>query len=669
MISPGRSTLRPANIQTTSVKSWAAGQQSKNDVARLPTNGLFTTTNALLVQDGGIRPRPSMVLYGAQPVGTVLGEIFEFKDTTVLPNANYRICLQNVDGTTKAYYSKDLGAWTMASGKTFDNVAKAHFCQINNAVLIMNKMDNLSYLNISTKAVVPFVALTTPSAPTLTTNNALTGTTFTITYRIAANSTVGTTIGSGYLSVTVSTDRDLWNATTQSLVISWAAVTGAQSYNVYMGTGGIGTEYLIASGITGTTYTDNGTAYQDNTQSYPLVDSTAGPKAGHGDVINGQVFLTDILDDQYTVKVGGFYPYNLDFTPVHGGNSVPIGVGTKNLPVRVRLFRNFNGSSGIKVYCSGTNGHGKRYTMTPNTITVANTVVNTFDVTEDNGEDGTSSPDALIYYQDSNYYPSADGFKTDGTVPQLQNIISTRRITNTIQPDIASLNQDAMPGAVGIAVAGSLYFALPVGTTSNSQIWVNNLDLGGGWMKPLYIAADWMMQYNSNSVTAGGDGVSHFTVLSGNKIYELSYAQLTNDNGKSFATGFSSGRIFFSQDQRVCAKLLNFILTVLRPSGPITVTVTGQFKDSSTPITKSVTIDFSPSTSAAGWSEAGWSERGWSEIQIIPVTNNVGSRDIKVKVNKEVRWFEYSLSTIDPNVDYVASDAVAEYVTTGIRDV
>jgi hypothetical protein len=58
MISPGRSTLRPANIQTTSVKSWAAGQQSKNDVARLPTNGLFTTTNALLVQDGGIQTAP-----------------------------------------------------------------------------------------------------------------------------------------------------------------------------------------------------------------------------------------------------------------------------------------------------------------------------------------------------------------------------------------------------------------------------------------------------------------------------------------------------------------------------------------------------------------------------------------------------------------------------------
>lgn len=660
--------LRPANIQTTSVKTWS-GQQSSNDVARLPHNGLFTTTNEYLTQNGTIRPRPSLVLYGAQPIGTVLGEIFEFTDTTTTPYANYRVCLQNVAGTVKVYYSKDKGNWTAANGKTYSTSARGRFFQINNQVGICTPTDNFSYLDIATKTVVPFVALTTPTAPTLTTNTGLTGTTFTITYRIAANSTVGTTIASGVLSVPVSTDRDLWNATTQNINISWSAVASAQSYNVYVGTGGSGTEYLVARGVSGTTWTDDGTAPQDVTQPYPLVDSTAGPKAGRGDVINGQVYLCQIEDDPFKVIVGGFYPYNLDFTPAHGGNTVPVGVGTKNMPVRVRLFRNFNGSSGIKVYCSGTNGHGKRFTMSPNTITVANTIVNTFDVSEDNGEDGTSSPDALVYYQDSNYYPSIDGFKTDGTVPQLQNIISTRRVSNTIQPDMLSLNPDAMPNAVGLATEGRLYFALPVNADTNNQIWVLDLDRGGGWMKPWYVSADWLMQYNSNPTAQGGDGKSHFTVLSDNKIFEFSYSLLTNDNGVAFPTGFSSGRIFFSEDQRVCAKLLYVIMTMLRASGRITVTVTGQFKDTSEPITASKTVDLDANSTVAGWSEAGWSERGWSEIDVIPTVDNLGSIDIKVKVNKEVRWFEYSVSTTGPNVDYAASEVVAEYVTTGIRDV
>lgn len=663
------SSLRPAKIQTTSIKTWVGGQQSTNDVARLPNTGLFTTTNTYLRQNGTVRPRPSLVPYGAQPVGTVLGEISEFKDTTVVPNINYRICLMNVSGTVSAYYSKDLGDWTIATGKTFSTSAVGHFFQINNDVGICTPTDNLSYLNISTKAVVPFTTLTTPTAPTLTTNTGLTGTTFTITYRVVAFSTVGKTIASGALSVPVSTDRDLWNSSTQSLQISWSAVTSAASYGIYMGTGGVGTEFLIAAGINGLTYTDNGTAFQDTRQPYPLVDSTAGPKAGRGDEINGQVYLCQITGDPYSVMVGGFYPNNLDFTPVNGGNTVPIGVGTKSLPVRVRLFRNSNGSSGIKVYCAGTNGHGKRYTMTPDTITVANTVVNIFDVTEDNGEDGTNSPDAIVYYQDSNYYPSIDGFKTDGTVPQLQNIISTHRITNTIQPDMASLNQDALPKAVGLATEGRLYFAVPVNATSNNQIWINDLDRGGGWMKPWYVSADWMMQYNSNSVAQGGDGRSHFTVLSGNKIFEFSYAQLTNDNGISFPTGFSSGRVFFSNDQRVCAKLLNVIITVLRPSGPITVEIDGQFRDTSPPISVTKVVDVDPNRTVAGWSEGAWSELAWSEIKGISIANNKASLDIKVKINKEVRWFEYTVSTTDANVDYEMSEAVAEYVTTGIRDV
>lgn len=658
--------LKPAHIQTTSVKAWV-GVETASDAPRLPQNGLLTTTNCILYQNGTVRPRWSMALYGTQPPGTILGEIFEFKDTTVLPNLNYRAALINVAGTVNVYYSKDLGTWTIASGKTYSTTAKGHFAQIDNKVLVMNGADNLSYLNISTKAVVPFTALTTPTAPTLTTNTGLTGTTFTITFRIAANSTIGTTIASSVLTTTVSTDRDMWNSTTQSLTIGWSAVASAVSYNVYLGVGGAGTEFLVASGITGLSYTDNGTAYQDTTQSYPLVDSTAGPKATRADIINGQVFLSGITDQQYNVISGGTYPNTLDFSPANGGNTIPISSGGKYLPIRVKLFRSNSGSSAIKVYCDGPSGHGRRFTLSPNSLTVGSQTVSFFDVIEDSGEDGSNSPDAFIYYNDSNYYPSVDGFKTDGTLPQLQNIISTRRVTNTIQPDMDSLNNEAMGGAIGQAWNGRLLFAVPANSPSNSEIWVNEVDRGGGWMKPLTIAADWMMLYDSNTTVEGGDGRTHFLILSGNKVYELTYSQLTNDNGVGFVTSGSSGRIYFSSDQRVCAKLLNVILTFDRPSGHIDATVNGEFRD--TPITATGSLDVSPGSSIVGWSEAAWSEEAWSEFNGSITTNNATSKDLKIKVNQEVRWFEYSWSSpAIPGNDYQLSEVVAEYVTTGIRD-
>jgi hypothetical protein len=307
--------------------------------------------------------------------------------------------------------------------------------------------------------------------------------------------------------------------------------------------------------------------------------------------------------------------------------------------------------------------------MAPNTLTVANQVVNIFDVTEDNGEDGTTSPDALIYYQDSNYYPSLDGFKTDGTQPQLQTFISTRRITNTIQPDISTLNADALSGAVGLATEGRLYFAVPVNAPNNNQIWVLDLDRGGGWMKPWYVSADWMMLYNSNTNAQGGDGLSHFTVLQNNMIYEFSYQRLSNDNGVPFSSGFSSGRVFFRNDQRVCAKLLYVIITVLRPSGRITIDINAQFRDKDSPIFASNSINVQPNSAIVGWSESSWSTRAWSEYKAKPTTDNRASVDIKVKVGKECRWFTYDLKATDANVNYEVSEAVAEYVTTGIRDV
>ncbi len=667
MIQTSRVTLRPANVQTLPVGDWTKGVITASDVPRTPTDGLSSTYNTLLRQDGTVGPRPAMVLYGAQPLGTVLGEIYEYRDTTSIPNLNYRICMQIVGGVAKVYYSKDLGEWTLATGSTtFSTSAKAHFQQIGNVVLVMNGSDNLCTFNIATKTVVAFVALATPSAPTLTTNTGLTGSTFTITYRISANSTIGKTIASSVLSCPVSTDRDMWNQTTQSLAISWTAVPSAVSYNVYMGIGGAGTEFQIASGITGLMFTDNGSAYQDTTQSFPLVDSTAGPKASRADVINGQVFLSGIANDPYSVICGGYYPNTLDFSPANGGNTIPINVGGKELPVRVRLFRNNNGASAIKVYCSGTNGHGKRYTLTPNSITVGPQTVNFFDVTEDSGEDGTTSPDGIVYYNDSNYYPSTDGFKTDGTLPQIQNIISTRRVSNTIQPDIKTLNTDAMSGCVGLGVDGRLYYAVPSNSTTNNQIWVLDLDRGGAWMKPWNIAADWMMLYNSNTAANGGDGLTHFIVLVNNQIMEFTTSQFTSDNGVTFTTGGNSGQLFFSKDKRVCAKLLNVIFTFLRPAGTINVGVNGQFRD--TPIAASNSGTYEPGNTVVGWSEVEWSAHEWSEVGAIPTTFSVASADIKVKVNKEVRWFEYSWNSQLPGTDYQLSSVVAEFVITGIRD-
>lgn len=767
---------KPPKVQRVSVKNWLHGTVTAFDDGRTPTDGLRSSGNVLLNQDGTIGPRPSLTLFGPQPTGTILGEIYEFRAVTGLTATNYMASMQKVGinevqtlaitgtptggtftltysgqttsaiaynasaatvqaalvalsnvgtgqvtctggalpgasvvitfggtlantdvaaitssssltggtspaiaitETTKGGYTTSVyvakpedSVWTKCTGKTYDNTASARFCQIGNKVLVMNGTDNLSYIDIAgigTPAITPFTSLSTPSAPTLTTNTGLTGTTFNIYYAITANSTVGETAGSPALTVQVSTDRDLWNPTSQNITIGWSAVTSAKSYNLYMAIsapGGVPTLYLIKSNIDAGTlsFKDDGSLAQDTTRPLPTVDSTAGPRGSRASVINGRVFMVGDSDHPYYVRYGGDYGFELDFSPANGGGFTPIGNGTKEIPANVKPFRDGKGTPQITVLCQGTNGHGKRYIMAPNSLTVGTTVINFYDVTEDNGADGTDSPDGVITYHDSLWYPSRDGFKTTGTKPQLQNVLSTDRVSNTIQPDIKTLNNASMGKCVGLAYEGRLYWSVPVNNSTNNEIWVLDLDRGGAWMKPWSVSIDWMLLINDNS------GVTHFVVLSNNQIMEFSYLALTADNGTSFLTEGQSGVIPFSPDSREWGKLIQLIFVILRPQGNMNFTVAGKTEDDPLVTVGTASLSAGAATAEVGWGEAAWSSYAWSSFPGVPASFNPEQIEVPVEVDEDLQWFTYSWGSTGSGVAYQLSDVIAEFVPLGIRD-
>lgn len=535
----------------------------------------------------------------------------------------------------------------------------------------MNGIDNLSYFDIDTTLVVPFSQLATPSAPTLTTNGVGAGA-FDLTYRITANSTVGETAASPVLAITVDTDRDLWNGTTDFIKIEWAAVAGASSYNVYMGTVS-GYEYRIATEIGALVYTDSGSAAQDLKNLYPTTNSTAGPRTSRGTVINGRAWMVGDADSPYSVWRGGDPGFEMDFSPAHSGGNQLVGDGTKDIPVNIKSFRDGQGNSRITVLCQGTNGTGKRFLLRPDTYTYGSSVYSFWEVTEDNGQDGTDSPDGIISYGDSLYYPSRDGFKTTGTKPQLQNVLSTDRISNTIQDDLDLLTSSAMSTACGLGFEGRLYWSLPVSSTSNNEIWVLDLERKGAWMKPWSVGADWMWLYNDNT------GNTHFCVLVDNKILEFSYSQLSQDDGTAFSTLGSSGEIYFSEDKRMWVQLLQVVIVLLRPQGQTSFQILGKTEDDSyaalgNPFTFTpVTFTAETQSEVAGWSEntddlTGWGQNAWSGTAGVTNYTSLATQEVKIEVDEEVQWASYTWSTNATGVDYAISDVIFEYIETGIKD-
>lgn len=537
-----------------------------------------------------------------------------------------------------------------------------------NKVVVMNGVDTLSYYDIPSNLVVGYNQVTDPAAPTLSANNVGAGGVGSITYRITCNSTVGETAASAALTVTVDTDRSYWTGTDNIVITLPTAPSGAVSYNVYMGTVA-NYEFLIASAvpIANTTFTDNGTFAQDPTRLYPTTNSTKGPRVSRGAVINSRAFLVGDADNPYNVWWGGDFGSELDFSPANGGGFQPVGYGTKDLPVQIKAFRDGRGNPQITVLCQGTNGRGKRYIMSANSATYGTTFISFYDVVEDNGQDGTDSPDGVILYHDAIYYPSRDGFKSTGTKPQLQNILSTDRISNSIQPDIKSLNSSAMGGAVGLGFEGRLYWAVPVNSSTNNEIWVLDLDRKGAWMKPWSMDCDWMWLYNDN------DGTTHQMVLSNNKIYELSYTVLTADDGTPYQTQGASGQVYFSDDKRMWVQLLQVIIVLLRPQGTISFQVEGRTEDESiTALGEPYTFRSGASTTVSGWGEPnkyidGFGQDDWSGANGAPITAST-SEEIVIEVDEEVQWASYSWNSSGAGVDYNISDVIFEYIETGIKD-
>lgn len=488
---------------------------------------------------------------------------------------------------------------------------------------------------------------------------------------MTANSTVGETAASNFLPTSANKDRDTWVAG-ENIVINLPAVAGAVSYNVYAGVvsgGGVSNfDFLIATGIPfGTaTFTDNGgtTMIQDTTRLFPTFNSTAGVRASRGANINGRAFLVGDADNPYLVWWGGDFGHELDFSPANGGGNNPINNGGKDVPVSVALHRDGQGHSTIKVLCEDS----KRFSMVPDQLIVGTNVLTFYDVTEDEGEDGTASPDAVIHWNNSLWYPSIKGFITTGTKPQIQNVVVNTRTSNTIEKDISLLTNTAMDGAVGLGFNGRLYYALPVSSDTNNEIWVLDLDRKGAWMKPWSIAADWMWLYKDNM------GNTHFMILSDNVMFDMSYSALTTDDGEPFLTNGQSGEIYFSDDKRMWVQLLMVIIVLTNPQGEMSWQISGKTEDDPLiGLGEATTFTASTNTTVAGWGEVnkyikGWGRNAWSVVNLVPTASSAATQEIPIEIDEEVQWAAYSWNTSKSGVAYNISDVIYEYTEVGIKD-
>lgn len=619
--------------------------------SRMPLDALADLTNATLEQDNLPRPRPSLVLFGEQPLGTILGIGTFIKIESGVP-VKYDISMQVIAGVGKIHTRKNGETWVAATGlgNSYSSTAKVNFCQTSNRVYVSNASDTMSYYNIDTDAIVIYTSLATPSTPSAT-QTGMAGSNYTYYYKVSANNAVGESAASTADTETTSIARDTWASATQYITLTWSAVAGATSYNIYVGTVS-GEEQYLTTVANGLTFRDDATLALNPFVIAPAGNSTEGPVLAYMWNKDGQIYgVGDTTDpDRLWYDAGSTHPG--DFSPFNGGGWVGINSGGDTTPEVVRSFRTGKGDSAVTILSRGIGGTGKMHHLVFSTTTFDNNVINIPNVTEANGQSGTVSARATVEADNSLWYPTGQDFKSTGTAQNVQNILSTNSVSNDIIPDVQRLNLAAMDESCGLVFENKIYWALPVGDTHNNQIWVKDLSRRGIWIMPWIIRADFMWLSEDNDT---GD-ISH-CIYDGTNILKFSRSVATQDNGVAFRTRVAHEGLVWDEHGMGMAAIQEQRFKLLQPSGTIQINSFGLDEDGA--VNTLASESFTQTSSFTGWNNMEWSD----DQPISEYSADIGAIDytstamavVLLEVDETVNQLGWEVVTDTTDCDYYLS--------------
>lgn len=527
--------------------------------SRRPIDSLSDMKNMELVQDNVVRPRPPLSRYGTQPSLTVIGR-GKFRQS----GSRRLLWMMNDSGTGKLYKQTDGGAFTLLGG-SYSSTAWASCVQSNNRAYVFNGSNNLSYVNLATDAVVTYTALATPGTITVA-QAGMTGTTYTHVYRVSANNEVGESIASVAVSDTSGKLRDAWIENTDYYDLSVPAVAGATSYTWYYGTTTTTTNELFTTSAPA--FRDLGTLAVNPFKIAPEGNSTAGAVFTwmYVDSKNSQIFGVTADNLLYYSAPG-----TGDFSPYNGGGYVAIDEDGDTELNFVDGFRNGKGDPVITVSARGAAGKGKLFHVEFATLTVGDQAIIYPNVYEANGQSGTYAPRATVKARDSLFYPTGADFKSTGTSQNILNILTTNSISQGIEPDVENLSLANLHKAVGVEYRDRIYFALPVGSTENNEIWVLDLSRKNAWTLRWPKAVKDMWLYEDNS------GATHLCVLVNNVILEFNRAgaRAHQDDGTAFDSRVAFESMVWDESGIILGKIRRQYFKFLDPNGIINANAIG----------------------------------------------------------------------------------------------
>ena len=619
---------------------WNKGYISTIDNSRRDTQSFSDLTNMEIVQDYVVRPRPPLVKYGVQPDKPVIGRTnIRYNDTRSI------IWMMDDAGTGKLYKQTDGGAFTSIGG-TYDSSAWSMGVQAKAKLYMYNGVNNLSYIKLSDNSVNTYTSLATPVISSVV-KSGMAGSACTHYYRVTANNEVGESIASGVGSVTSGKIRQSWIENTDYTTITWTAVPGATSYTIYYGDKATDTFelYTVAENAT-ISFIDYGTLAENTFKLAPEGNSTEGAIFTwmYADAKNSQIFGV-------TKENKLFYsaPGTGDFSPYNGGGWVGIDEDGDTKLNYVDGFRNGKGDPVITVSARGAAGKGKLFHVSFETLTVGDQVIVYPNVYEANGQSGTYAPRATLKERDSLYYFTGQDVRSTGTSQNIVNILTTDTISQVIEPDLEKINLAHLHKSCGVSYRDRLYFALPVGSDENNEIWYLDLSRKNAWILRWPIPAKDLWLYEDSN------GNTHFCALVNNKVLEFTRkgAQTHQDDGVGWRSNVGFSSLTWDEDGLNLGSIRNQYFKLLFPKGTINANATGLTRKG---VTTSVGSDsYTVTTTPTAYDEWVYDMFEYDEDPGVVETYGKSVAVLRIKPRGLLNQLDWNVTADTPGSDYVLS--------------
>lgn len=619
---------------------WNKGYISTIDNSRRDTESFSDLTNMEIVQDYVVRPRPPLVKYGVQPDKPVIGRTnIRYNDTRSI------IWMMDDAGTGKLYKQTDGGAFTSIGG-TYDSSAWSMGVQAKAKLYMYNGVNNLSYIKLNDNSVNTYTSLATPVISSVV-KSGMAGAAYTHYYRVTANNEVGESIASGVGSVTSGKIRQSWIENTDYTTTTWAAVPGATSYTIYYGDKATDTFelYTVAENAT-ISFIDYGTLAENTFKLAPEGNSTEGAIFTwmYADAKNSQIFGV-------TKENKLFYsaPGTGDFSPYNGGGWVGIDEDGDTKLNYVDGFRNGKGDPVITVSARGAAGKGKLFHVSFETLTVGDQVIVYPNVYEANGQSGTYAPRATLKERDSLYYFTGQDVRSTGTSQNIVNILTTDTISQVIEPDLEKINLARLHKSCGVSYRDRLYFALPVGSDENNEIWYLDLSRKNAWILRWPIPAKDLWLYEDSN------GNTHFCALVNNKVLEFTRkgAQTHQDDGVGWRSNVGFSSLTWDEDGLSLGSIRNQYFKLLFPKGTINANATGLTRKG---VTTSVGSDsYTVTTTPTAYDEWVYDMFEYDEDPGVVETYGKSVAVLRIKPRGLLNQLDWNVTADTPGSDYVLS--------------